>query len=246
MGKYKIEKRKLYEEVKEQILKLIVNSEYAVGDRLPSLLELSEMFAIGKPTLREALSVLCSNGVLEIRHGSGIYLKRLGEPEHQENPLFLGEVESNNLLSWLEFRKSIEVSTAGLAAQRRTEEDLLSIEEANRNMEQEIASGRIGAAWDYQFHERIALASHNCIYAQVIKTTEHILKHYFESNLKQTFGMPTRRNLVAVEHREILDCIRKGLFSEAQEAMMRHLMNVERKVISSRGIKRTEEANLPN
>lgn len=245
MGKYTIEKRKLYEEVKEQILKLIGNGEYMVGDRLPSLLELSEMFAIGKPTLREALSVLSSNGILEIRHGSGIFVKRLGEPD-QENPIYLGEVESNNLLSWLEFRKSIEVSTAGLAAQRRTEEDLLSIEEAIRNMEQEIASGRIGAAWDYQFHERIALASHNSIYAQVIRTTEHILKHYFESNLQQTLAMPLRRNLVAVEHRDILGCIRKGLFSEAQEAMMRHLMNVEKKVKSSRDIKRTEEADLPS
>lgn len=234
MGKYTIEKRKLYEEVKEQILKLIVKGNYTVGDRLPSLLELSEMFAIGKPTLREALSVLCSNGILEIRHGSGIYIKRLEEQNRQENPLFLGEVDRNNLLSWLEFRKSIEVSTAGLAAQRRTEDDLLSIEEANRNMEQEIASGRIGAAWDYQFHERIALASHNSIYAQVIKTTEHILKHYFESNLRQTLAMPLRRNLVAVEHRDILDCISKGLIVEAQEAMLRHLVNVEKKVDSSK------------
>lgn len=215
MGQFAIQKRKLYEEVMEQILKLLVNGNYGIGDRLPSLQELSQMFEVGKPTLREALSVLCSQGTLEIRHGSGIFVKRLSSEPQLDYPIYLGEVESKNLLSMLEFRKAIEVETAGLAAKRRTQEDINAIEEALHLMEVDIAAGQISANWDYKFHERIAIASHNSIFVQVITTTKQLLQLYFESSMRQSLAIPTRRNMVAVEHRIILPVINRNLFVNA-------------------------------
>lgn len=229
MRKYAIQKKKLYEEVMEQINKLIASGEYRIGDKLPSLQELSEMFEVGKPTLREALSVLASAGIVEIRHGSGIFVNRIGS-EEISSAVFLGSVERDNLLSWLEFRQAIEGEAARLAAFRRDKLDLRQIKEAQEHLEEEISQGHIGADWDYLFHERIALATHNPIFAQAITTTADILKQHFEVSLRQSLAMPSRRGMVIAEHREILDFIHRQDSEGARIAMLRHLENVEKKV----------------
>jgi len=228
--KFVIQKRKLFEEVIEQISKLAISGNYQVGDRLPSLQELSEMFKVGKPTLREALSVLAVTGALEIRHGSGIFIKCLPLKPEYEMLAQLGEVESEKLLYWLEFRRAIEVEAAGLAAGRRNEADLQGLEEVHQRLEEEILQGKLGANWDYQFHYRIALATHNPIFAQAVTTTANILQQYFELSLRQSLTMPSRGELVISEHRNILDSIKKGQSREARLAMLNHIDNVERKV----------------
>ncbi len=229
-GKFVIHKKKLYEEVMEQISNLVESRGYNTGDRLPSLQELSEMFEVGKPTLREALSVLAATGALEIRHGSGIFIKRLPLKPQYDRLAQLPEVESEKLLYWLEFRRAIEVEAAGLAAQRRDEEDIAAIEEAQRRLEEEVNRGGIGAEWDYQFHYRIALATHNPIFAQPATTTSYILRQYFELSLRQSLAMPWRREVVKTEHTQILESIRKGRPREARRAMLEHINNVEIKV----------------
>ncbi|MCL4514688.1 MAG: FadR family transcriptional regulator [Firmicutes bacterium] len=229
-GKFVVHKKKLYEEVMEQISKLIESRNYETGDRLPSLQELSEMFGVGKPTLREALSVLGATGALEIRHGSGIFIKRLPLNPRYDLLAQLPEVESQQLLHWLEFRRAIEVEAAGLAARRRSEEDVAAIEEAQKRLEEEVNRGGIGAEWDYQFHYRIALATHNPIFAQPAATTSYILRQYFELSLRQSMAMPWRREVVKTEHNQILESIKRGKAREARRAMLEHINNVEIKV----------------
>ncbi|MDA8228053.1 MAG: FadR/GntR family transcriptional regulator [Desulfitobacterium hafniense] len=236
MSKYAIQKKKLYEEVMEQISRLIRSGEYRVGDRLPSLQELSDMFEVGKPTLREALSVLTATGVLEIRHGSGIFVRKLFDDQLYDVAAQLGRVEGEKLLYWLEYRRAIEVEAAGLAAKRRNEFDIRSIEEAQMYLEEDTAKGNIGATWDYEFHEKIALATHNPIFSQAVTTTADILQQFFELSRRQSLAMPSRKEIVTNEHREILDCIKRGQPLEAQRAMLRHIDNVEKKVKLLSGI----------
>ena len=238
MGNFTIQKKKLYEEVLEQIVKLIASRDYRIGDRLPSVQELSEMFEVGKPTLREALSVLAASGILEIRHGSGIFVKRIGGEPEVEMQAYLGRVESENLLFWLEFRRAIEIETAYLAAKRRDQDDLKRIEETQHLLTHEISQGGVGADWDYHFHEQIARATHNPIFSQVITMTADILKKYFEMSLRQSMALPSRRGVVTHEHEEILEQIRLGNPEKAREAMLKHIENVEEKVKRFRDLER--------
>ncbi|GEA17453.1 MAG: GntR family transcriptional regulator, transcriptional repressor for pyruvate dehydrogenase complex [Moorella sp. (in: firmicutes)] len=227
---FAVRKKKLYEEVMEQISRLIESGNYNVGDRLPSLQELSEMFAVGKPTLREALSVLAAIGTLEIRHGSGIFIKRLPLKPHYEILSRLGEVDNEKLLYWLEFRRAVEVEAARLAAERRDENDIRAIEEAEGRMEEGIRQGKVASREDYLFHYRIAQATHNPIFTQISMTNEPMLQQYFELSLRQSLATPWRRELVIEEHREIIDSIKKGRPHEARRAMLEHITNVIRKV----------------
>lgn len=238
---FAVRKKKLYEEVMEQISRLIESGNYQVGDRLPSLQELSEMFAVGKPTLREALSVLAALGTVEIRHGSGIFIKRLPLKPRYEILSRLGEVDNEKLLYWLEFRRAVEVEAARLAALRRNESDILAIEEAESRMEEGIRQGKVASREDYLFHHYIAQATHNPIFVQISMTNEPMLQQYFELSQRQTLATPWRRDLVIDEHRQILEGIRKGCPHEARRAMLEHITNVVRKVQFLEGLSSTKE-----
>ncbi|MGB9662876.1 MAG: FadR/GntR family transcriptional regulator [Moorellaceae bacterium] len=236
-----IRKKKLYEEVIESMTGLLKSGEYKVGDRLPSVQELSEMFGVGKPTLREALSVLASSGVLEIRHGNGIFVKRL-PVEPQDFLPKLSEVDIESLLFWLEFRRAIEVEAAGLAAERREDEDLEAMEAAERQVEEEAAQGRVTADTDYRFHHCIALATHNPVFIQSAATIAHILQEYWRLSLSHARGLPWHRELVSEEHRKIIEGIRRRRPREARQAMLEHINNVEKRVrLLERLIKGEEE-----
>lgn len=230
LSPFTIRKKKLYEEVMDQISRLIENGPYNVGDRLPSLSELSEMFGVGKPTLREALSALAAIGVLEIRHGSGIFVKRLPLKPQYEILTQLGQTDTENLLHWLEFRRAMEAETAKLAAERRTEEELEAIEEAHRRIEEEITRGETASHWDYLFHHRIAVATHNPIFVQLSLNNEYMLERYFILSLRQSRATPWRREMVILEHGKILEAIKRSRPLEARRAMLYHIENTIRKV----------------
>ncbi|GEA16392.1 GntR family transcriptional regulator [Moorella sp. E308F] len=224
-----IRKKKMYEEVVERITRLIKSGEYKVGDRLPPVQELSEMFGVGTPTLREGLSVLASSGILEIRHGNGIYVKRFPlEPE--DLMAKLNEVEYQQLLSWVEFRRALEAEAAALAAERSDEADLEAMEAAEIRLEEEITRGEITIEPDYQFHNSIALATKNPIFIQTSTTIEHIIRQYFHLSLRYGRTLPWHRELVVTEHRKILENIRKRRPREARNAMLEHLNNVSGRV----------------
>lgn len=228
-GDFLIRKKKLYEEIVEQITRLIKSGHYKIGDKLPSFQELSEMFGVGKPTLREALSVLASSGVLEIRHGNGTFIKRL--PVDPEDILTqLGNVEGEQLLSWLEYRRAIETEAASLAAERRSEADILAMEEVEQRLEGEIALGAITVEPDYQFHYRIALATQNPIFSQAYTTIAPILQEYFQLSLRYGRTLPWHRELVVEEHRNIIESIRKQQPRDARRAMIKHINNVAGRV----------------
>lgn len=221
-----IHKRKLYEEVVEQISRLITKGDYKAGDRLPSLNELSHLFEVGKPTVREALSVLTAAGVVEIRHGSGIFVRKFNQDEDYtglSSPLY--GVEGKKILHWLEYRRAVEVEAAGLAAIRRTERDILAIKEAKDSLDQETTEGKVGSYWEYEFHHRIALAAHNPIFTQAITTTAEIIRQYSALS-KQQIHAPSRFEAIFHEHQEILDAIIDSDPIESKRAMLNHIEKV--------------------
>src|SRR5678815_1131743 len=72
-------KQSLSDRLARRIRSLIQKGDYAQGDRLPSIMEMSRRFGVGHPTIREALKKLETMGIVEIRHGSGVYVSRSEE-----------------------------------------------------------------------------------------------------------------------------------------------------------------------
>lgn len=229
ISRYAIQKRKLYEEVVDKIAALAETNNYKIGDRLPSLQELSELFDVGKPTLREALSVLASVGSIEIRHGSGIFIKKLPLKNSYDLLRLMDNLGGNELRHWLEFRRVVEVAAAELAAKRRTEGDMEALEKAYLRIKKEINLG-IATSAGYEFHNCIALASHNPIFVHAYNAMDHVLKEYAKMSLRQSVRLPNRRDSLLGEHRAIMDAIKNGDSLKAKEAMLKHINIIAKQV----------------
>ena len=71
-----VARESLVDRLADQIRSSITAGTYSLGDRLPTIMDMARQFGVGHPTVREALKKLEATGIVEIRHGSGVYVTR--------------------------------------------------------------------------------------------------------------------------------------------------------------------------
>ena len=137
-----IRREPLAAEVARRLVDYLLVRRDRAGGRMPSERQLAEAFGVGRSAVREAIAALTLIGLIEVRHGDGTYLKRPDSPllpQVVEWGLLLGEQRTIDLV---EARQKIEVDIAGLAAQRRTDEDLADLARILGRMEWEAREAR--------------------------------------------------------------------------------------------------------
>ncbi|MDQ6729609.1 MAG: FadR family transcriptional regulator [Actinomycetota bacterium] len=208
--------RRLYEQLERLLREYVREQGLKPGDRLPSERVLSAALKVSRVSLRQATLSLEVQGLLEVRHGGGIYVRSLDvDPERLKAML----MRRRRLPDVLEAREAIECMLARLAAQRRTDTDLESIDEALRIMAADIADGKIGDAADQRFHTAIAQAAKNRLLLDVMGALEDPIQETRLESLSEP-GRPPRS---LGDHRRIADAIRRGDPRAAESAMRRHL-----------------------
>lgn len=222
-----IKTRKIYEEIVERIREFITSGELQPGDRLPSERDMAERLQVSRASVREAFSALEMLGLLEIRTGEGTYIRQVNIESVMSSLTWVLYMEKDAVLELLEVRKILEVQVAALAAQRANPEDLQNIEEALKQMYQDLQNVRLGEHADERFHFAIAQATHNKILIHLMSalsdTMERTLKAS-RSKLYEGKDMPER---LYKEHALIYEAIRQQEPSEASERMFAHLAGVE-------------------
>src|SRR5262245_42940364 len=142
-------------EIARRLVDYLLSGGIEPGARIPSERQLAEAFGVGRSAVREAIAALTLIGLIEVRHGDGTYLKRPESPllpQVVEWGLLLGEQRTADLV---EARQKIEVIIAGLAAMRRTDDDLTDLAGSLRRMEREAGERGDAAAFvdaDVEFH----------------------------------------------------------------------------------------------
>jgi GntR family transcriptional repressor for pyruvate dehydrogenase complex len=206
----------------QQVLSLIRERELQPGDRLPSASALARRFSVATPTIREALRQLQATGVIDIRHGSGIYVKRDRERLMFSNPGY-GALESQTILQILDSRILIEPHLAELAAEQADDGQLEQIQMQLANCEKTLGradEGYIRA--NNAFHSAIARASGNLVLA-------HIVESLIELYSTELHIVDPNNSLVEIRardqghHQVLVDAIAKGDGAGAREAMLKHL-----------------------
>lgn len=225
-----IKKFRVYEAVIEQIREMINNGDFPPGTRLPTERELANTFGVGRPAVREALKILDAVGLLEIRPGSGIYVREQKAAEDAQSMALSLMVGMSDLISLLELRKVLEVGTVRLAAERATDADMEFLKETHSRLEIQVKNEKLGAAEDYLFHYGVALATHN---QSIIKVFSAIRDLYGDAMIRsrsQSLQMPGRPQAILKEHEKILTAISEHNPDKAAHYMQVHLENVERKI----------------
>jgi DNA-binding FadR family transcriptional regulator len=211
----------LTERLHSEIAKRIAAGEWPTGTRLPTEAELSAMFSVSRPVVREALSRLRADGTIETRRGSGSLVRG---SERRPSSLFAPLASIADLLRFYEFRIAIECETAGLAAERRNSGHLKALDAAIAGIEHDRKSSRLNFEADFRFHLAVADASGNPFFASAVRLVEDQAK--FGMNLSDYFSRQhSRRRIdqIVAEHKAVAEAIRRGDAGAARSAMYRHL-----------------------
>ncbi|MGN7739028.1 FadR/GntR family transcriptional regulator [Pseudomonas sp. 22526] len=209
-------KRSLVDQALEQLRQRINDGAWSIGQRLPTEPELAAELGISRNTVREAMRVLAFSGLVEIRQGDGSYLRALVDPLDTLKALSQCSLEQAR-----ETRQIIETEAIGLAALRRTDQDLLELREAlARSGDHYHGDLESYIACDLVFHGRLVDAAHNPTLSELYR--------YFSSvvgaQLRQTLSINPRRQAVFDLHIDLLDAVEQR-DPERAKAISRQLIN---------------------
>lgn len=200
---------------------LIGRGHLKAGDQLPPERNLVAQLGVSRPTVRAALRALSAMGVIEARHGSGTYI-RGGPPKLDPQALsFLAALHGFTRDEIFEARRVLEVSAAGMAADRATGNDLAAIAEEVASLFAAMDDPELFLVHDMQFHRAVATACGNPILASLIEMVSTL----FLEHRRPTAARATDRNLrdAADMHRRIYMAIRKRDAEQARALMNDHL-----------------------
>ncbi|WP_422424737.1 FadR/GntR family transcriptional regulator [Bacillus sp. PSXD-155] len=213
----KVTRRKLVDEVLEQLQERIFSGEYQVGDRLPTEPQLMEELGIGRSTLREAIKILVHAGILEVRQGQGTHIISLSPSQNS----FENRLQNANIDHVFEARLMLDKEVSILAAKRRNEEDLLHLKSYLNKRNQTLQDGNyveyIEA--DIQFHLSIAKASKNQVLLDLYQSFVPALRHILSQLILNTTNYQDN----SVIHEKLFLAILNQNVEEAQKYSIQNL-----------------------
>lgn len=200
--------------------------ELKAGDKLPTEAAIMAAFEVSRTVVREALSKLQAAGLVETRHGIGTFVIGPGDgPSFKITPEQFSTLQ--DVIAVLELRIGLETEAAGLAAQRRTADNLAALRQALDAVIAAVEAGQDSVAADFQFHLEIARATQNGHFTELMATLgAQIIPR---ARLEPAGGMNAERlaymRRVNAEHESILDAIASQDAESARAAMRTHLSN---------------------
>jgi GntR family transcriptional repressor for pyruvate dehydrogenase complex len=219
-----IARRKVYELVSERLAAQL-DTTLEPGDALPAERELAERFGVGRSSVREALRMLESRGLIESRgNGAFVVSPRRNPFEHPLSLLVSGEDVDRAQL--FEVRRMIEAEAAALAAERCTPGDLDKLRDETAAMERALDSSEDYVAADIRFHLVIAKATGNRLIPHLMQAIRERLTEMI-GNAYRFPGGPERS---LAQHRAILEAIVAGDSLQARSLMTEHIERVEREL----------------
>ena len=212
-----IEPRRLYRQIADQLRGLVERGEYAAGSRLPTERELALQLGVSRPSVREALIALEVEGVVEVRMGSGIYVRGVvpGAPARA--------ITGEGPLETIRARQLIESELAANAARQMKKAQIAGLREALVLMQEEVAAGQMPTRGDRLFHLRIAEASHNSVLQRVVAQLYDERHNPVFEQLGNHFETAASWTKAIDEHRAVIDAIAAHSPEAAREAMATHL-----------------------
>ncbi len=214
-----------------RVVEAILRGDFAPHNKLPTEGALSAQFGVSRPTVREALARLRSDGIIDSRRGAGSTVVRApGTPVAVATPIkSLADIER-----YYAFRSCIEMGAAAGAAEFRDDDDLQALHAAFEALNTAMESGQSGAEEDVRFHLAIASASHNPFFVTTIATSVAPIRQFIEL-ARNVIDKKTvvRVRTTQAEHQAIVDAIVRRSPGDAAEAIRIHILNAKRRIFES-------------
>lgn len=207
-----------------QIKTLISSGQLKPGEKLPSERKLSEKLMVSRSAVRDAIQKLEFYGILKIHPQSGTTVAGMGVTALQGLISDILKVDGSDFKSLVETRIILEINSAQLAAERRTNDDIRRIQNALDEYHNKFLLGQSNFEEDLRFHLEIADASKN----KVLKSLMMVITPDIISNFKKydVCGDDIKAERF-MEHKTILDCIITKDHERAKISMENHLKDIK-------------------
>ncbi len=218
--------RGLVNEIVENLAASIREGRMQPGEKLPTEAEIMVRFDVSRTVVREALSRLQASSLVETRHGIGTFVLA---PHDSGNFKITAEdfATVDDVIAVLELRISLETEAAGLAAQRRTDENLQAMETALQAFQASIDIDSDAVPPDFQFHMEVARSTGNRHFTDLMTYLGTMIIPRTRVNTTQNApeGRLNYLQRVNSEHESIYNAIRNQDAEAARAAMRTHLSN---------------------
>jgi DNA-binding FadR family transcriptional regulator len=213
-----LEPRRLYRQIADQLSALIAKGEFAVGARLPAERDLAKQLGVSRPSVREALIALEVEGWVEVRTGSGVYVR--GRAQLAAAPEASTEWGP---LELIRARRVVEGETAAIAARQRKRPHLQAMEQAIAAMREMAARKVMPLEGDRAFHMAIVDACDNAVLSETVQGFWDSRRGPIFTRLGGYFETVPSWRMAIAEHEAIRDAIADRDAEGAREAMHTHM-----------------------
>ena len=211
---------RIYERLARQLIGELASGKYKVGERLPAERELAAEYQVSRPAVREAMIALEVQGLVEVRIGSGAYVRRL--PGSSDNsPGFHATA-----FEVTEARLLIEGEAAALAAEQISDEELAELDALIALMSRPGLGVAESEAADRGFHLLIARATRNCVIIDTVGRLWELRATSPDCILLHEKSRVAGNRPIPEEHEAIASALRRRDSSAARTAMRAHLDQV--------------------
>ena len=169
MSRKKVQiKKTLGQQTEDKLMKYILDNQVAIGEKIPNEFELTEIFSVGRSTIREAVTGLVSRGVLEIRRGDGTYV--VSTVYMENDVLGFGKIKDRYQLALdlFDVRLMIEPEIVTWACRKATKEQIIKLRELCNEVEMLYKQGHNHIQKDIEFHSYLAKISGNMVVERLI------------------------------------------------------------------------------
>ena len=221
----------LHQRIVTELIQRVLKGQYATGELLPPEQPLAEEFGVSRIVIREAIKILVEKGLVEVRQGRGTRAL----PETQWNPLdpqvlaLRGEGEGTHQL-WMELleaRGVFEVQSAGMAALRISDAELMRLSAHLRTMDNLIHDPAAFRDADAEFHLAIVRSAQNRVLAKLIEPVRYLLQKVFS----HTGVLPGAAHHAQSDHWQIYRALEQHDPLQTQNAMQHHLERTTRDLL---------------
>jgi GntR family transcriptional repressor for pyruvate dehydrogenase complex len=221
-----IQPLRLYEEVSARIRQRILSGDLQPGDKLPSESVLTEQFAVSRTVIREAIQYLQTQGLVRVKHGSGVYVRKPSINTFVKAFSNLFQMHDGAVFDLHHVRAILEIEIAALAAERASEEDIQALGDCIERMESPGVSLPEYVEMDLAFHRIMATATHNDVFLLILQPLVDLLR---QSRMKATLA-PSGFEKSLAGHKRIFECVKNGNVEGSRAAMRTHLRDVRERL----------------
>jgi GntR family transcriptional repressor for pyruvate dehydrogenase complex len=223
VGEPLVRESSLADRVAQHLMEQVLSGGIEPGTQLPAERMLAEQYGVSRTVIREAVRSLVSKGLLEIRSGSGTYVRGPDTASARESVALLLRMHHGNgpvaYQKALEIRRVLEVEIAGLAAERATDDDLATLDAELERLRAAEHDRDAFIRSDVAFHAALATATRNELFRVVLDSIEDVMREVRRLGFETTHGYASALRY----HGALLRAIRARDAAAARQTMSEHL-----------------------